>query len=201
MRCQVPDGSNVAENVSKYQITNSFLLNCATMPAAFNSSETETGYGPVRRGPAPKSPEMRGSTAAFSEGNANMMDRRMSTASGYSRASQYMQDGQLLGPKRPRPHKIWKKKYVKLLIVGDSGLGKTTLIRTLMSTPGERLQDTPGYGDEIDTQATIQRMTKFIDDQNVKWLELEQSKQRKEDLDFAQSLLPIAHFPLLLPSL
>ncbi len=33
-----------------------------------------------------------------------------------------------------------RKKYVKLLVVGDSGLGKTTLIRSLVSTPGERLQ-------------------------------------------------------------
>ena len=33
-----------------------------------------------------------------------------------------------------------RKKFVKLLVVGDSGLGKTTLIRSLVSTPGERLQ-------------------------------------------------------------
>lgn len=46
----------------------------------------------------------------------------------------------LLGPKRPRPHKIWKKKFIKVLVVGDSGLGKTTLVKTLLSTPGERLQ-------------------------------------------------------------
>lgn len=130
----------------------------------------------------------------------------------------------LLGPRRPRPHKIWKKKFIKVrlaacrkqktqkqqayaarrqpssavcaihaaaarcrdmhgifchchtscgvcsrpslymarcvgahvlymqlhgavlvlvlqvLIVGDSGLGKTTLVKTLLSTPGERLQ-------------------------------------------------------------
>jgi ATPase subunit of ABC transporter with duplicated ATPase domains len=41
-------------------------------------------------------------------------------------------------PIRRRPQ-IWKKKYIKVLIVGDSGLGKTTLIKTLLSTPGERL--------------------------------------------------------------
>ncbi len=33
-----------------------------------------------------------------------------------------------------------EKKYVKLLVVGDSGLGKTTLIRSLVSTPGDKLQ-------------------------------------------------------------
>ena len=26
------------------------------------------------------------------------------------------------------------------MVVGDSGLGKTTLIKSLMSTPGERMQ-------------------------------------------------------------
>lgn len=30
----------------------------------------------------------------------------------------------LLGPRRPRPHKIWRKKFIKVLVVGDSGLGK-----------------------------------------------------------------------------
>lgn len=29
---------------------------------------------------------------------------------------------------------------VQVLVVGDSGLGKTTLVKTLLSTPGERLQ-------------------------------------------------------------
>jgi septin family protein len=28
----------------------------------------------------------------------------------------------------------------QVLVVGDSGLGKTTLVKTLLSTPGERLQ-------------------------------------------------------------
>ena len=28
----------------------------------------------------------------------------------------------ILGPKRPQPHKSWRCRYVKLLIVGDSGL-------------------------------------------------------------------------------
>ena len=31
----------------------------------------------------------------------------------------------------------------QVLVVGDSGLGKTTLVKTLLSTPGERLQVCP----------------------------------------------------------
>jgi hypothetical protein len=27
-----------------------------------------------------------------------------------------------LGPKRPRPHKLWQKRFVKILVVGDAGL-------------------------------------------------------------------------------
>lgn len=46
----------------------------------------------------------------------------------------------LLGPMRPQPTKIWKRKFVKLMVVGDSGLGKTTLISALLSKPGEQLQ-------------------------------------------------------------
>lgn len=68
-------------------------------------------------------------------------ERRYSISSNYSRASEmvYGKDA-LLGPCRPRPHKIWRKKYIKLIVVGDSGLGKTTLIKSLISIPGERLQ-------------------------------------------------------------
>jgi len=33
-------------------------------------------------------------------------------------------DSSLLGPRRPRPHKIWSKRYCKVLVVGDSGLGE-----------------------------------------------------------------------------
>eukprot|EP00882_Tetradesmus_deserticola_P031068 GHRQ01035114.1.p1 GENE.GHRQ01035114.1~~GHRQ01035114.1.p1 ORF type:complete len:132 (+),score=39.61 GHRQ01035114.1:688-1083(+) len=46
----------------------------------------------------------------------------------------------LLGPLRPQPTKVWKRKFVKLMVVGDSGLGKTTLISALLSKPGEQLQ-------------------------------------------------------------
>jgi predicted GTPase len=46
----------------------------------------------------------------------------------------------MLGPMRPQPTKIWRRKFVKVLVVGDSGLGKTTLISSLLSKPGEQLQ-------------------------------------------------------------
>lgn len=46
----------------------------------------------------------------------------------------------MLGPMRPQPTKIWRRKFVKVMVVGDSGLGKTTLISALLSKPGEQLQ-------------------------------------------------------------
>lgn len=127
----------------------------------------------------------------------------------------------MLGTRRPRPHKIWVKKYIKLLVVGDSGLGKTTLIRSLMSTPGDRLkvhdgsytpteqflkdpeslcstiswrdeddrviwiykiQDTPGYSDRIDLDASIKMTLDLVEAQNKKWLDMEQSWNRSQDL-------------------
>lgn len=149
-------------------------------------------------------------------------ERRLSIGSLYStHASLLATDSMLLGSKRPRPHKIWKKKYIKLMVVGDSGLGKTTLVRALMSTPGERLQvhdgsytpteqflkdpdslcstvswrddedrviwvykiqDTPGYGDDLHVDRSIGHLTKFIEEQNIKWLAMEQSRDRKDDL-------------------
>ena len=33
-----------------------------------------------------------------------------------------------------------RHRYFKILIVGDSGLGKTTLVRALLSVPGQRLE-------------------------------------------------------------
>ncbi|GLI64173.1 hypothetical protein VaNZ11_007364 [Volvox africanus] len=151
-----------------------------------------------------------------------MPERRLSISSNYSRASEMIfgKDA-LLGPRRPRPHKIWKKKYIKLIVVGDSGLGKTTLIKSLISIPGERLQvhdgsytpteqfrrdpdslcstvswrdeedrviwvykiqDTPGYGDELDVFRNLKMVQDYIELQNRKWLEMEQSRDRKEDL-------------------
>ena len=32
---------------------------------------------------------------------------------------------------------MWQRRFIKLLVVGDSGLGKTTLIRSLLAVPGE----------------------------------------------------------------
>jgi hypothetical protein len=37
-------------------------------------------------------------------------------------------------------HCLFTWTLLQVMVVGDSGLGKTTLIRTLLSTPGERLQ-------------------------------------------------------------
>jgi septin 7 len=45
----------------------------------------------------------------------------------------------LLGTKRPKPKKMWTHRFVKILVIGDSGLGKTTLIRCLLGTPGDAL--------------------------------------------------------------
>ncbi|GBF99885.1 hypothetical protein Rsub_12681 [Raphidocelis subcapitata] len=84
----------------------------------------------------------------------------------------------LLGPRRPRPHKIWKKKYIKVLIVGDSGLGKTTLVKTLLSTPGERLQ----VHDGTFTPAAHNMIRDYIDGENNKWLTLESARDRSIDL-------------------
>ena len=44
------------------------------------------------------------------------------------------------------------------------------------------VQDTPGYGDQLDLNASIRTTLAFVEAQNVKWLEMEQSKQRKEDM-------------------
>eukprot|EP00884_Botryococcus_braunii_P014002 jgi/Botrbrau1/22602/Bobra.176_1s0032.1 len=126
-----------------------------------------------------------------------------------------------LGPKRPRPHKLWQKRFVKILVVGDAGLGKTTMIRTLLSVPGQRLelhdgsetsadafkrdpdslcsritwedqeerikwiymiQDTPGYGDNLNIWNNITTMLRYVQDQNLRWLRLEQDKKRVVDL-------------------
>ncbi|KAK9804973.1 hypothetical protein WJX73_006082 [Symbiochloris irregularis] len=124
---------------------------------------------------------------------------------------------------RPRPHKPWQhrpRKFVKFLIVGDSGLGKTTLVRTLFSLPGQELQlhdgtetspaqwkrdpeslctvlswedsedaiwvyqvqDTPGYGDDLNIMNNIKAMIKYIEDQNRKFLTMELDKQRTVDI-------------------
>ena len=49
-------------------------------------------------------------------------ERRLSIGSMFSaRHSLLASDNQLLGPKRPRPHKIWRKKYVKVSAVQSAG--------------------------------------------------------------------------------
>ncbi len=43
-------------------------------------------------------------------------------------------------------------------------------------------QDTPGYGDDLNVDRSITNLTRYIEDQNVKWLAMEQSRDRKDDL-------------------
>lgn len=122
---------------------------------------------------------------------------------------------------RNRPYKVWRKRYAKLLVVGDAGLGKTTLIRTLLSVQGQKIQlhdgsetsidqfrknpnslcfqicwrdeddrvewyytvqDTPGYGDQLDIHHNIEAMVQFVANQNKKWFALETSKKRPSNL-------------------
>jgi len=52
-------------------------------------------------------------------------------------------------PQRPAPAKIWKRRFVKLLVVGDSGLGKTTLISSLLNTAQETVQVHDGTGTSL----------------------------------------------------
>eukprot|EP00192_Tetraselmis_astigmatica_P025058 CAMPEP_0117672562 /NCGR_PEP_ID=MMETSP0804-20121206/13973_1 /TAXON_ID=1074897 /ORGANISM="Tetraselmis astigmatica, Strain CCMP880" /LENGTH=377 /DNA_ID=CAMNT_0005481177 /DNA_START=61 /DNA_END=1194 /DNA_ORIENTATION=- len=127
----------------------------------------------------------------------------------------------LLGPDRPRPTKKWQTRYVKMMLVGDSGLGKTTLLRTLLSGPGDKLelhdgsetshrefmrrpdslcstliweddvdkirwvyrvQDTPGYGDDLNIMNNIKKMKAFVNRCNEKWLKMEQDIKRGVDM-------------------
>lgn len=127
----------------------------------------------------------------------------------------------LLGRKRPQPHRSWTQRYVKLLVVGDSGLGKTTLCQCLLSVPGSdlklhdgtatshqqfledaeslcstvswddtadkvkwvyKVQDTPGYGDDLNIMNSIQLLQHYVERQNKIWLALEMDKGRGIDL-------------------
>lgn len=44
------------------------------------------------------------------------------------------------------------------------------------------IQDTPGYGDEIDMRRNIRTMVGYVKKQNEKWLVMESSKQRPADM-------------------
>ncbi|KAK9829836.1 hypothetical protein WJX72_008171 [[Myrmecia] bisecta] len=127
----------------------------------------------------------------------------------------------ILGPSRPRPTKQWRRKFVKIMVVGDAGLGKTTLIRSLLSVPGQhiplhdgsetshaqfrrdpeslcstiewkdevdkvlwvyKVQDTPGYGDNLNVWDNICTMLAYVERQNEMWLAVEQDKRRAHDL-------------------
>ncbi|WIA38640.1 hypothetical protein OEZ86_001950 [Tetradesmus obliquus] len=81
----------------------------------------------------------------------------------------------LLGPLRPQPTKIWKRKFVKLMVVGDSGLGKTTLISALLSKPGEQLQVHDGTNTPLgqflkDPDSLITRVTWKDEQDKVVWV-------------------------------
>ncbi|KAL3161857.1 hypothetical protein ABBQ38_008947 [Trebouxia sp. C0009 RCD-2024] len=126
-----------------------------------------------------------------------------------------------LGRKRPQPHRNWSQRYVKLLVVGDSGLGKTTLCQCLLSVPGSdlklhdgtatshqqfledpeslcstvswddntdkvkwvyKVQDTPGYGDNLNIMNSIHLLQQYVERQNKVWLSVEMDKGRGVDL-------------------
>jgi septin family protein len=94
----------------------------------------------------------------------------------------------LLGPRRPRPHKAWRRRYVKLLIVGDSGIGKTTLVRTLLSTPGERLQvhdgsSTPAAQFASDPESLCTTVTWRDEEDRVVWVYRVQDTPGYSDLE------------------
>jgi septin family protein len=94
----------------------------------------------------------------------------------------------LLGPRRPRPHKAWRRRYVKLLIVGDSGIGKTTLVRTLLSTPGERLQvhdgsSTPAAQFARDPESLCTTVTWRDEEDRVVWVYRVQDTPGYSDLE------------------
>ena len=74
-------------------------------------------------------------------------DNRMSIGSTYSAAARQSivnQGEGLLGTRRPRPHKIWKKKYIKLLVVGDSGVRLNLSHAALPTPPAANLFTTTG---------------------------------------------------------
>lgn len=45
-----------------------------------------------------------------------------------------------------------------------------------------QIQDTPGYGDNLNIWNNIKTMTKYVEDQNLRWLRMEQDKKRVVDL-------------------
>lgn len=81
----------------------------------------------------------------------------------------------MLGPMRPQPTKIWRRKFVKVLVVGDSGLGKTTLISSLLSKPGEQLQVHDGTTTPLnqfmkDPDSLITRVTWKDEQDKIVWV-------------------------------
>lgn len=183
------------------------------------------GPTPFRSGDSPSS--MNGSTVNDTTVVPNMLNSMPKMGSPATPETEgqgpkmVSQAEMLLGTQRPRPTKLWKKRFVKIMMVGDSGLGKTTLIRTLLSGPGDKLelhdgsetshkdflrnpnnfcskmiweddedrttwvysvQDTPGYGDDLNIMTNIQKMRAFVDECNEKWLSIEQDRRRGVDM-------------------
>lgn len=117
--------------------------------------------------------------------------------------------------------KRWSLRHLKLLLVGSSGLGKTTLCQCLLSVPGSdlklhdgsatshqqflddpdslcstvswedasdkvkwiyKVQDTPGYGDDLNIMNSIHLLQQYVEHQNQRWLSMEMDKARGIDL-------------------
>lgn len=186
-------------------------LGASTAKQAADADAFEV-YGNGNTEPVPTTRRMTSASERLNSFNSTMTGRT------YDRT---LSQQALLGPRRPRPHKIWRKKFIKVLVVGDSGLGKTTLVKTLLSTPGERLQvhdgtytpadqflkdpdslcstvtwkdeedrviwvyriqDTPGYGDDLDINNHINMIVGYLNSRNEKWLDMESATDRAQDL-------------------
>ena len=93
-----------------------------------------------RRSPLPDGRNAAAAAAAAAAPAGAAASASTSARGGGAAAAAAAAAQELLGPTRPRPRKLWRRAYAKLLVVGDSGLGKTTLIKALLSTSGERLQ-------------------------------------------------------------
>jgi septin 7 len=59
-----------------------------------------------------------------------------------------------------------------------------------------QIQDTPGYGDDLNLQGNIERVKSYINSQNQKWLELEASAGRGELANAVDTRVDICIFCL-----
>ena len=53
-----------------------------------------------------------------------VLSQHLAAADGawYAESSTQHSPDKILGRQRPRPHRLWTERYIKLLVVGDSGL-------------------------------------------------------------------------------